>query len=102
MKLYHYTKKKYLPLIMEHGLIPGRARSLYTPVMVDKNYVWLETKLYKLRKNVETAIVEVNPSLLNKNALELIRHKQHSWYRYKGIIPPEAIEIVDYNIVEKY
>jgi len=97
MKLYHYTKKKYLPSIMEHGLIPGRSKSLYTPVMTDRNYVWLEAKLYKLKKNAETAIVEINSGLLDKSRLEQVNWRKHVWYRYKGSIPPEAIDIVDFN-----
>ncbi len=101
MKLYHYTKKKYLPLIMEYGLIPGRAKSLYTPVLTDKNYVWLETKLYKFRKSAKTATLKIDSSLLSKKALKSVKDRP-CWYAYEGTIPPEAIEIVDYNIVEKY
>ena len=102
MKLYHYTKKRYLPSIVEHGLVPGKSKSLYTPVMTDRNYVWLEAKLYKLRKNTETAIVGIDPNLLDKSKLERIKWKEHIWYRYKGNIPPEAIYIADFEGGQNY
>ena len=101
MILYHYTRTKNLPSILEEGLIPDKGVSMYYPEThtfeagkLHENKIWLDTNLYRL-KTPGTAVVIVNTNYLEPSKLKkaVVMGRTTHWYTYHDTILPFAIKL---------
>ena len=92
-ELYHYTLTKNVEGILREGLVPGKGESEYSPLINDPETVWLDSYYYSPPSR-NCCIIAVETEKLDPIKLEQVSFNEE-WYRYKGIIPPGMVEVVE-------
>lgn len=99
---YHITREKNMVGILTRGLIPGQGEPLLGEVEF-QDFVWLDSSLGNLVNWISTGrfancvLLRVDSRLLDRSKLAksgFVVLGKKTWWKYKGIVPPEAIEMI--------